>query len=235
MLTSMFYFNHYKPYLVKEDSPTTSAGFSPKLTLFKNNSYENKTVLLNTAYRGDIVEYAGNISKKVVAFKDASRLVVQDMENFEMNTRNAGSVREREVLSAHISQFTESYNTAVSFALSQEHSAKLRNFAAEQSYFVTQNQDVLKILGVKIDKNGSLSCDETKIKDMSISKLRDAVNKTAPVFESLYENAKQLLTFPLSSHMNFKGLRYYYNYKLGTMQDDTFKIIKSGILVDIAV
>lgn len=235
MLTSMFYFNYYKPYLIKEDDTTVPVYAKSKPAVHNKNFSNNKAVLLNKAYRGDIIEYAGNLSKKIVAFKDMSRFVAQDMEDFEKNAKSGNSEDARYLLSRDMSKFVKSYNSTMSFALSQEHSARLQDFAVEQDSLIRQNRNTFKAMGISIDEDGSLSYNEAKINNMSVFKLSASIGGASFAFDEIYKNTRELLTYPLSNHMNFKGLGYYYNYKLGTVQDDTFKIIKSGLLVDIAI
>lgn len=235
MLTSMFYFNYYKPYLIKEADTFTSAGQKSRLSFYGKNAHGKQSVLLNKAYRNDIIEYAGSLSKKMVDFKDISRLVVQTLKEFGNNISNDNVDKAKHIIAEDIEEFVESYNSAATFAFSQDHSAKLRNFAIEQASLIKNNRNVLKPLGITMTDNGTLGYDGEKIGGVSISKLNDTIDSASRVFDEIYENAREFLTYPLSNHMNFKGLGYYYNYKLGTVQDDTFRIIKSGILVDIAI
>ncbi len=44
------------------------------------------------------------------------------------------------------------------------------------------------------------------------------------------EKLKEFLKTPLSEHMNFRNLGYYYNYKYGSIRENTFSLIESGML-----
>jgi len=48
----------------------------------------------------------------------------------------------------------------------------------------------------------------------------------------VYESTGDFLQLPLSEHMNFRNLKYYYNYKTGSISKDSFTIIESGMIVN---
>ena len=95
--------------------------------------------------------------------------------------------------------------------------------------------DALDALGFGLDEEGQLAFDCTVTEEMEPAFLRQAMCNAAPAFREMRALSEGVLREPLSSHMQFKGLSFYYNYKMGTVEDNTFQIIETGMLADYAV
>jgi hypothetical protein len=53
--------------------------------------------------------------------------------------------------------------------------------------------------------------------------------------EKVYKKTADFLDKPLSEHMSFRPLSYYYSYKFGAVTHNPFRLVESGMLVDLAV
>ncbi len=240
MLTSIFYYNHYKPYIVRlsESTPVHSKIAVP-FSLYDPFSYEKTATeattpsfMLNKSLKSDVVEYARGVSNGVLSIKNISNNVVINMENFNKNLHKKDYEAIKEWIREDISWFANNYNKGVNFLSSQSHSPTLNEYANTLKIFISENSDLLLQIGLNVDKNGQISFNETTFKNLNQSSTTAAISEAIAIFQGIYNFSIDVLKEPLSEHMNFKNLNYYYNYKLGTMFSDTFKLIESGMIID---
>ncbi len=228
MLTTMFYYGYYKPYLVKDVDGDLSSVKSKIIVSNKSDIINNRdaTFLLNKSLKNEVVKYAKDVSVSVTSIKEASKNVMKSIDDYSKS-----SIFSRESalnqLDYELETFANNFNMACDTFKNQNHSQNLTIFYEKLSSQITENSKRLKNLGLVIDESGHL------ILDKSRQNLKVDLDKE--LFDTIYNNSLEILTEPLAEHMSFKGLGYYYNYKYGTMVSDTFKIIESGMLLDKAV
>lgn len=237
MLTNLYYYEFYKPYMLQ----VTGGGVNsvPKRSKITDKSQieqgKEAAFLLNKSLKSDVIGYARNVSHSVVGTKEAAKDLIIDMENFNKNVYNKDLDTARRWVSEGISHFTDTYNSAMSFLFSQSHSGDLRGFGESLAQTLGYNRENLQSLGLSLGDTGRLSYDAGYFEKLDHSKINIAIGENLNLFQNVYDSSSDVLRTPLTEHMNFKNLNYYYNYKYGMIQADTFKIIESGMLVDMAV
>jgi len=236
MLTNIFYYQFYKPYILK----TTASDKQPARPkqgkiAEKNPTAESFKVLLNKSLKQDVVEYARGVSSSVVGAKEASKHTVRDMTDFNKNIHKRGLDTAKKWIRFDLEEFVDSYNASTEFLTGQNHSQSLRGFAERMTDSVSVNLERLSQLGLSLGEDGKLALDTEKFNALSEGHVNVAIGETLNTFRDIYSDSGGVLTEPLKEHMNFRSLGYYYNYKLGRMENDTFKIIEAGMIIDKAV
>ena len=236
MLTSIFYYQHYKPYIVKEANPAAPIYQRSKVSskdVLENS--ESASFILNNALIKEVVDYIQNVSSGVNGVKDTARKSAQEMEDLNKNTEKWGFEKAKEWINQDLTRFVEAYNHSVSFLGRQSHSRELNYFSAALADSVEENQISLSSLGIALNESSGMSYTPDYFTNLTLSDANRAIGENIHLFRRIYNEANSALSAPLTEHMKFKNLGFYYNYKYGTIQADSYKIIESGLLVDIAV
>ncbi|MDR1531136.1 MAG: hypothetical protein LBS62_02960 [Clostridiales bacterium] len=237
MLTQIFYYNYYKPYLI--DGYGSKRTETPRRPKILENMYfdarKDSTFLLNKTLRSDVVHYINDISSNVNGVKESSKNVMFDMEGFNNNVYRCGEQTARKWLTEDLSKFAGEYNKAVVFFETQEHSAALKDFALSLREKTETNNSRLHYVGISLDAHDSLDFDKKYFSGLNQDSINIAIGETVDFFNLIYSESGDILKAPLTDHMQFKFLGYYYNYKYGTYETDTFKVIETGMVVDKAI
>ena len=236
MLTNIFYYNYYKPYILKI-SESGKQEAKPKQGKIAENRQlaESLKVLLNKSMNREVVDYARGISSSVIGTKEASKYLVRDMLDFNKNIHKHGADTAKRWIKYDLEEFVESYNESTEFLSNQKHSQALSGFSERLKDNVSINKERLHGLGITFDQNMKLFFDPETFNKLDESRLNTAIRETLSTFKDIYCDSADILGEPLKEHMSFRGLGYYYNYKLGKIENDTFKIIESGMIIDKAV
>lgn len=236
MLTSVYYYNLYKPYIV---SNRESGVYAPKRGRIadRRESTESygQVYVLNKSLKDEIIRYAHNVSQGVTGLRSSTHETTTDMENFNRNVHNQGYDTALEWLTDDLAEFTDKYNDASDFLQKQTHSDGMRTFAYEVADNLYYNRDRLSMLGLSFTEDNGLRFDRSFAAKLSLDEANIAIGENIQIFADLYRQASGMLNEPLSEHMNFKGLGYHYNYQMGTMEADGFGMIETGMLIDKAV
>ena len=225
MLTTLFYYGHYRDFFSK----SSNAGhvWYPNSTRQNIIAPQDSVVMLNKARNDKIIDYAKELSSCIVGLKDAAKMYIYDMHLIERN----GTVtfeNHLQWVEEDLRGFITSYNHLQS--VNTGHSRELGNFAHYIRNFTKINSEVLSHIGIVAYDDANLT-----YHGMGSMISHEAAKKAVNTFEQAYNAARGFLEQPLSRHMEFKGLDYYYNYTIGPMGNNTFGIIQSGMLIDVAV
>ncbi len=238
MLTNIFYFNFYRPYIFRtvsaSDGTTHSlVKFAEKRLVIPQPTEDGTapTFLLNKSMTNDVIDYLRNVASSVVGTKHYANNVANDMINFNKYSEKFDNQTAKRWIGESIQHFTDYYNNSVEFMSTQLHSKSLKEFSFELSQFVGDNLKDFSLIGLYMS-GGKLNFNSKYYENMSQGELRKVIGSTSGLFKNIYERAIDVLAQPLTEHMKFKNLSYYYNYKLGTIVSDTFKIIEAGMIVD---
>ena len=88
------------------------------------------------------------------------------------------------------------------------------------------------MLGISLSNEGRMYFSKDQVASMTHQEINLAIGENLAIFEGLRAFSGQLLTEPLLEHMRFTGLKYHYNYRLGTMEAEGYSLIEAGMLVD---
>jgi len=235
MLTSAFYYDLYRPYIV---SNRDRNNFTSKRARIAEASPQERfdrgmMIVLNKSLKNEIIHYAQNVSHGVTRFKSSVHMLMRNMSDFGLNAMYSGYETAMRLVEDDLVNLTEAYNFGAAFLHEQRQSPELRSFSQELREKIYQGRDRLGLLGFTFDGEGSsLQFDSSILRSLNQIELHTAIGANMQVFHSLHRSTQQVLTEPLSSHMHFRGLNYHYNYQLGRMVEDGFGMIESGMIVD---
>ncbi|MCL1884596.1 MAG: hypothetical protein FWF81_12705 [Defluviitaleaceae bacterium] len=232
MLTSIFYYNMYKPYIVGNSSGRTESYTPRRARIAQGTEPAGRVFVLNKALRNEIVNYAQSVSHGVTGLRDATKRTAAGMENFNLMVHREGWESAQENISNNLESFATHYNRSAGFMHEQQHSAGLRSYSGEIIENVRGSINRLEMLGLSISEEGQMGFDREFVSAMNHESINVAIGENIELFEGLRSYTQQLLTEPLVEHMRFKGLSYHYNYHMGTMETDGYSLIEAGMLVD---
>lgn len=239
MLTNIFYYDFYKPYIFKNEKLTSKRPYahSNKNDSVLNsqqsgNSEKEYSFFLNKTFKNEIVNYAETISNDLNSIKNSVKNVVNKMSNNYFNYDS-----EVENLKYELEEFTEKYNSYKDFAeKNYRHSPLLSNFSDSLKFRVENNKDILSKFGVFYDDElNEISFDINVFDSLSSKEILNDVSNLKRLCGEIYNDTCEIMTVPMEEHMNFKNLNYYYNYIFSNENHNTVKIIETGMLVDISL
>ena len=232
MLTSIFYYRYYRPYMQRTVERTGAVSPKRPQIAQKPEIEPNSAFLLNKSLKVDVVKHARQTSNAVNGVKDGARRVVNMMEGFNQYAHERGFPYARAAVGNELQSFTNSFNKSVDFMQGQLHSQSLQNFAAGLVEHSLNNRQELEFVDIYTDDGRTLTFLADEFYQQDQDALNIAFGQSIGSFLQTYKDASDMLNVPLTEHMDFKGLNYYYNYRMGTLVADTFKIIESGLIID---
>lgn len=236
MLTNMFYYNYYKPFLFNEKpltptrrtsrTETTSSSKDSKKVAESDKSDSNHSFLLNKMLKKDIVDYASEFSSNINAIKDSSKFMSEDI-SYKKNSSEEG------LYEKGLEDFAQDFNKLKTFSeTSDSGSPMMSKFFNDIQGTISKFDVVISELGLSVDNNSVMHFDENKI-DPSNKDFEQKKNIGKIFFKEVYDKSCDFLSTPLSEHMNFKNLDYYYNYTYSSKDKNYhFNFIESGMIVD---
>ncbi|MCL2204116.1 MAG: hypothetical protein FWB88_09295 [Defluviitaleaceae bacterium] len=236
MLTSVFYYNLYKPYIVSNANNRGGEHFSPRRSRIADKRDAPETsgpiFVLNKSLKNEVIRYARSVSHGVVDLRVATHRTANDMQDFNRTAHLEGWETAVGNLVENLTSFAHNYNRSAGFMQAQDHSAGLRAFSYEVADNVFYNRSRLEMLGLSLSENGHFTFDSEQVRAMSFEEVNVAIGENIEIFSGLQSFTQQLLSEPLVEHMRFQGLSYHYNYQRGQMETDGFSLLEMGMLVD---
>ncbi|MCL1842776.1 MAG: hypothetical protein FWF79_03095 [Defluviitaleaceae bacterium] len=236
MLTSVFYYNMYRPYIVGNVNNRSSEGSIPRKERIRTGrdggDQSGRVYVLNKSLRNEIVNYAQAVSHGVTDLREATKRTAIDMQNFNGNVHREGWDNALEVLSENLGNFATHFNNSAGFMQQQMHSAGLRAYSNEVTENVYHNRERLEMLGLTLSEEGQMAYNHAQVSAMSHDEINVAIGENIEIFEGLRSYTQQLMTEPLIEHMRFQGLNYHYNYRMGTMEAEGYSLLEAGMLVN---
>lgn len=247
MLTNIFYYDFYKPYIFKNEKltsklPVNYAKNEGQKKNVSSNSKENEySFFLNKTYKTEIVNYAESISFDLNSIKNAAKNII----NNSLSIFNFDALKEN--FKSELNEFEKNYNSYLDFAdKNKNNSPLLSNFADNLQYRVETNLDSLSNFGISFDDElletdgnnlsfSRLNFDENFFDSLSQEYILKNVGELKNFCKTIYDDTCEIMTVPMEEHMNFKNLNYYYNYIFANENHNTVQIIETGMLVDIVL
>ncbi len=143
MLTSVYYYNIYKPYIVGTREMNNYAPRRARIADKKESPEAlsgGRMYVFNKAVKDEIINYAQNVSYGVTNLRASARHTSNDMENFNRNAHREGFSEAVNLLTEDLSKFARHYNEATDFLQNQEQSANLRTFSMEVTDNINYNK-----------------------------------------------------------------------------------------------
>ena len=235
MLTSIYYYDLYKPYIMSTRESNSVAPKRGRIADKKSAPPASKgqDFVLNKAVKNEIVGYARDVSNGINNLRSSARRTQQDMERFNHLVHREGWDYALGSLTKDLSKFADQYNNSTEFLQAQNRSSELRTFSDEITDHLRYNSEQLHSLGFSFSEDSRrVNFDRSVVEGMSHSRINIVIGENMHIFNDLQRHAETALREPLIEHMNFGGLGYHYNYKLGMLKADGFNLLEVGLLVD---
>lgn len=239
MLTNIHYYNNYRNSVLNNKGSRNQKKQAEK---FLNNlSTENtkssdKSILMNKAYNPKVISYISDIASTVNELKTSTNSIIKEFKSINKSFKYKGETETFNIIKDELDDFIDAYNTSTDiFNKNVKESNYLKDYYSDIKGTLNKNVAQLNNIGVKLDENNKLTFDEEEFDNISLSDKVDSLKNVRGIFENLNEETNEVLKVPLSKHLQFKSFNYYFNYKINTTYNDTFKLVETGTLIDIAV
>ncbi len=239
MLTNIFYYDFYKPYIFKNEKltqkyPLAYSQSSEKTgsDLSDESSEREYGFFLNKTFKNEVVNYAETISNDLNSIKNSVKNVINKInDNYFNYSSKLGNLKNE------LSEFVTKYNSYKDFARENyKHSPLLSNFSDSLRFRVENNQTILSKFGIYYNGEiNEMSFDGEVFDSLSVKDVLSDISGLMNLCGAIYDDTCEIMTIPMEEHMNFKNLNYYYNYIFSNENHNTVKIIETGMLVDISL
>ncbi len=231
MLTTMFYYDYYKPFIIEDRSRQLKR--RQPLTMPVSDS--DTKVLLNKSLKSEIITYARRVSGDLNNLSGSTRKLLYDVDNFNKHVHDGRLGSAKQKITEDLEFLAKTYNLSEDFLSKQEHSPMLSELLNRLKGFFMAYEDNFKSLGLTLSDDGKLSFNQETFSGLSYIGVNRLIGENYQVINELDDIVTAATDAPLSEHMNFRGLSYYYNYKMGTVSASTFMLIETGMIVDVAM
>ncbi|MDR2166697.1 MAG: hypothetical protein LBE35_02445 [Clostridiales bacterium] len=237
MLTSIHYFSQYRDYVLRHSSGQNNnfnralydRGTNGQATILTSAPETSQiSVHLNKAYNSRVLQYVRILGQNIVSLKDASRLFVQDSGNLDFTAGgNIGFADHLRWIEEDLRNFAVSYNNLDYLSQRVSHSAGLADFTHSIRNITRGHEAYLTHLGIMAADEGGLV-----YHGIGNTATKEITRAAAEAFRATYEASRGFLEHPMTHHLEFRDLNYYYNYTIGNAPQDSFRLIESGLLID---
>jgi len=239
MLTSIHYFSQYRDYALRTSSGRNN-NFNGSLynrAQTQRNAQESgvvsfthaaPTVQLNKAYSSNVLSYIKSLGQNIITLKDASRLFVLDSGNMDFNAGGSLSFEGHlRWIDEDLRNFANSYNNLDYLSRRAGHNAQLGDFTHSIRNITRGHEPLLSHLGIITADEGGIA-----YHGIGHAATKEITRAAADAFRATYEASREFLAHPMTAHLQFKDLNYYYSYTIGDQPADAYKLIESGVLMD---
>ncbi len=235
MITSLYYYNYYRPRILKSDKTQVVQLPMKKLV----TSSQEKNYNLSTAYKSSVISYAKELSESVNSTKASTNeaitliddLIVDDDERSKRGLKKRSESDSINSVGKSLKKLANALNKALSFEKSSSQSEEYNEFARNITD-IASNSYALSDLGFSYN-DGELSFNENQYNTLDIEDAKDFVKSAYEDLKNIYKNTTNFMSKPLSNYMEFKSFSYYYSYSTGIVKNDSFSIISRGTLLDL--
>jgi hypothetical protein len=198
------------------------------------NSAQGAPIERNMFVKSDVINYARNFSSGVTGVKNMAKSLSNNADYIKFAAHSEGMESAIDWLKEEAADFADAFNKANDFAKNQKHSAAVADFADDVAGILLDDADEVGSAGLSFI-DGKLSFNEEIVNDFSYSRLSAVLDGIAETANKIYKTASDFLQTPLSDHMGFKSLSYYYDYRLGGIAHNNMNIVSSGMIIDVTI
>lgn len=239
MITDLFYYSYYVPNRInnysKSDktSPIKKVDKAAKVygTQTRKSESADSSFFLNKAFKNKVFKYVNSLSRGINGIKNISNYITDRLDSEDL-TYDELNERVSMALESFVGRFNDFRNLSED---NKEHAVFIEDYANRLRNRVVDNAQNLERAGVTVNDSGELYFDKNNYRGIPVSELDGVVSGLKGTFKEIYKDTFDIMSVPMSEHMNFKDLDYYYNYMYSPTDPNTFRIIETGMLVDIAV
>jgi len=234
VLTNIFYFGHYRDFALRASSGSNS-NFNRSLLnraqiQTMHRAEGTSAVQLNKTLDNRILHFAKALGENVLILKDSARMFANNMQSLDIAASVGNTYNQLQWIEEDLRSFALSYNNLNYIHQATGHSQNLSHLTHSIRNVTQGNETLLSHLGIVVADAGGLT-----YHGIGNTASREITQQAAMALKNAYDAARDFLSHPMSHHMEFKNLNYYYNYTIGNTPNDTFRLLESGILIDIAI
>lgn len=242
MLTSLYYYGYYKPYLYGTDGVPRNKKIgktqnNENISRFNgietkdyvHNSSEDFAYFLNYSDKYEVKKMISGISDNVNGIKDTVRYL-QNVK-FGKNARFDGG---QNSYGDGLEDFASDINSLTDFAKGKNVSSDIKDFNSKVTQKLEENSEFFEEVGLSFDGERAVF-DRSVYDSLSREEYEDKSRVLNQNFSDIYDDAVKVLSKPMAGHLNFKNLDYYYNYSYSTKSKEPLGFIDSGLVVDITL
>jgi len=240
MLTSLYYYGYYKPYIYStESSPRNKkigkSSDNENLGRFRGietkdytrSGSESSSYFLNYSDKKEVKSVISGISDNINGIKDTVRY----MQNVKRG-RNARYDGGKSAYGDGLEDFSSDFNSLEKFVEGKNISTDIKSFGGKVKEIVENNEELLKEFGVKSDGE-KLEFDRDVYDSLSLEEYKEKSSRLNSAFSEIYGDAVDVLSKPMAQHLSFRDLNCYYNYSYSTKSKEPLGFIDTGLVVDI--
>ncbi|MCL2854493.1 MAG: hypothetical protein FWE21_02615 [Defluviitaleaceae bacterium] len=231
MITSLFYYGHYRDFLSRSGGGNKNV--NPNGSIYNRQHIQQahkvaeSSILLNKNDNMRTKQFIANLTVNVVQLKDATKRLSFDAGNLG-NLRSAVSYEKHlQWMDADLQRFAATYNNIGILSQDMGHSGALGNLQHSIRNIAQDNKVLLSHVGI-VEMGGQ----GLTYHGIGNANTREIARAASEALKAGYEAARDFLIHPMATHLEFRDLGYYYNYTIGAMPQDTVRLIESGILID---
>ena len=239
MITSLHYFTQYRDYALRtsqgrNNNPNGalySRAQSKRATASTNAAFGTQNapvVQLNKAYSTNVMQYIRALGENIIVLNNASKLFVADTNSMATQVgQDFGQEGHLRWIDEDLRNFANSYNNLDYLSRRAGRSPELGNLTHSIRTITQGHEPLLSHLGIITADEGGLAYHGIG-QAASLEITRAAAN----AFQATYEASRDFLAHPMTTHMQFRELDYYYSYTIGSSPQEVYRLVESGILLD---
>ncbi len=241
MVTMMQYYTDYRPFIIKnykgannKVSNTNKAEEDRQNNTITNNITKNdlsKQNIMNKSINNEVVTYMKDIATNVNLFKNGVNSLDSDIRYIKKY--NSFDDEDEAIIEEDVTKLTEGINNLrniISRNKSKASVEKLEEFQQKFSSIYDENKVLFEKLGVSYE-DGEFIKTETMDSEFFVENLDTYKEK----MQDLKKATNEFTSTPMSSFIEFKTYKNYFNYSFRNKGLDSFKLIESGSLLNLAL
>lgn len=226
MLSNILY-GTYSPDLIRGTSNLKEVPIQNKKRVLGDLSAY--AIYLNKCHKEQVTDYVRNIYINIMGVKNASKDLMDHIE-YLMGLDDSKPVVVDRIYEA-MGEFVEYYREIKYSPEDHRHSIYMQDFTRRLTQIIEEDKVFFRVQGMDTENLAEFVPREAKqFSEQDISSIYR-------IADQAYEEALLILDKSMASHMNFHNLEYYYNYSFIHRKKpyNTFRLIESGILLDVGL
>lgn len=230
MITHLFYYESYKPYIIEENENKKRKMSSAKEYLIFTSTKMEKSFsyFLNKSSKKEIANYVFKVASGFNDIKNTSHYLALRLDN-RVNIRNV-----IEDSSKKINSLSKAYNDFLDFYNTDETAqSNFSLYIDSLKTIIYENQEILSGIGINIVSGDFLQVDKDYIEQNLLTCSKNILNNLKYVFDLIYQRTCGNMKDSLIDYMTFKDFSYYFNYSIYNDSKKSFPLLTNGLLLKI--
>lgn len=241
MVTMMQYYTDYRPFIIKNYKNSNKVSNDNKASNQENTTVKTSTILpksnlskqniMNKSINSEVIGYMRDVSTSVNLFKSAVNGLDSDIKLIKKY--KTFDAQDEEVIEEDLTKLTDGISNLKNIIgrnKSKANVEKIEEFETRFSSMYDENKELFQKLGVSFE-DGEFIKENPMDSDFFIENIDTYDEK----IKDLKKATEEFSSSPMSSFVEFKTFKNYFNYSFKNKGFDSFKLIESGNLLNIAL